>query len=399
MTERRPLNLVLVHGTWADGLPAAASDAVRAALRLRSRARPTSGQTYWYQTGHPFGARLQQAFEARGVAMQRHEPHMWSGANTFTARTEAGLALAATLASLQGPTLVIGHSHGGSVALHALAALDARRAAEIDLVTLNTPFLRSLPCVSPVQSTAFVALGVVAMVTHAATQASAQGIGIADLISLDRFTTNQLLIMTVVSLAVPGLALVVSHWFEQRVIARHVTRFCGRRLQCIRGVSDEATLVISGGLIASGLSRLAYGVVGALARQPWASALGMLLLVTVLSAVFGVFNAPGLLQTTASVLRAVSVSAMVLWVLSSLGNGLLGAEFAAVGLLYIGSIDSTPDAPAGTLRVDTLAVAQGTADGMRHSAVYEQPAVAELIADAMAGPAIAVASRPVDPAS
>jgi hypothetical protein len=61
-----------------------------------------------------------------------------------------------------------------------------------------------------------------------------------------------------------------------------------------------------------------------------------------------------------------------------------GAEFAIVGLLFMGSVDSTPDAPGGTLRVDTLSIAQGTADGLRHSAVYLGDEVTALIADGVA---------------
>lgn len=76
---------------------------------------------------------------------------------------------------------------------------------------------------------------------------------------------------------------------------------------------------------------------------------------------------------------------------TALGNALLGAEFAAVGLLYMGSVDSTPDAPEGTITVDTFAVTQGTIDGLRHSAVYEREDVVSLIA---AGVGDAVESRP-----
>jgi len=50
----------------------------------------------------------------------------------------------------------------------------------------------------------------------------------------------------------------------------------------------------------------------------------------------------------------------------------------------MGSVDSTPDAARGTIRVDTLSIAQGTADGLRHSAVYLRREVTTLIADGAA---------------
>jgi hypothetical protein len=157
-----PLHVVLVHGTWPDGVPCAIGDLVRRVLHLRRRARPVEGGTYWYQQAHPFAAGLRQALSQRGIDPQVHEPLLWTGANSFGARFEAAGRLAARLESLRGRTLVIGHSHGGSVAIHAVAQLDPARAAEVEVVTLNTPFVRVDPCASPSQVAGFLGFGMLA---------------------------------------------------------------------------------------------------------------------------------------------------------------------------------------------------------------------------------------------
>ncbi|UQE01144.1 esterase/lipase family protein [Bradyrhizobium japonicum] len=71
----------------------------------------------------------------------------WSGRNTHHARLEAGRALGRLLVSLQSQypdkrQVLIAHSHGGNVALHALKAAELKR---ISVITLNTPFTRIRP--------------------------------------------------------------------------------------------------------------------------------------------------------------------------------------------------------------------------------------------------------------
>jgi hypothetical protein len=71
----------------------------------------------------------------------------WSGRNTHHARLEAGRDLAKLLVRLQTQypnkrQVLIAHSHGGNVALHALKAANLKK---ISVITLNTPFTRIRP--------------------------------------------------------------------------------------------------------------------------------------------------------------------------------------------------------------------------------------------------------------
>ena len=378
-----PLHVVLVHGTWSDGVPRAVGDWLRRVLHMGGRPRPTDGSRYWYQQAHPFTDDLRQALLQRGIEPQVHEPLLWTGANSFGARFSAAGRLAARLQDLRGRTLVIGHSHGGSVAIQALAQLEPARAAEVEVVTLNTPFVRVDPCVSPSQAAGFFAFGMLAFVAHAAARAQASGVGIHDQLALERFTGSQLMWFGLLMTLVLGTAVVLSQRFETQVVRKQVTRFAGARLHCIRGVSDEAGLIISAGLIGAGVGRLAYGITGRLTGTPWTAVPLLLLAMGLMMAVYGVWSPPGL-GFVSSVLTWSAWASVALWVLTCLGNQFLGAEFAAVGLLFMGSVDSTPDAARGTIRVDTLSIAQGTADGLRHSAVYLRREVTTLIADGAA---------------
>lgn len=63
----------------------------------------------------------------------------WSGRNSSLARLSAARDLASHLGTQQGPHVLVGHSHGGSVALY--AALRAPALNDVRVVALNTPFI------------------------------------------------------------------------------------------------------------------------------------------------------------------------------------------------------------------------------------------------------------------
>ena len=98
----------------------------------------------------------------------------WAGANTHSARAEAGASLARFLRAgrEEHPAarhVVIAHSHGGNVALYAMRDPAARRAVD-GIVTLATPFLFATPrdLRSRADVIAWVVLGVVALLSLAA---------------------------------------------------------------------------------------------------------------------------------------------------------------------------------------------------------------------------------------
>lgn len=116
--------ITLVHGTWGR------------------RKLPFSGPL-WFEEGSTFVASLKQALAPHaGVEI---DAFLWSGKNSLNERADAGAALARRLwkQKMRFPNalqVVVGHSHGGSVALLGLGSwADVNH--EVMLVTLATPFV------------------------------------------------------------------------------------------------------------------------------------------------------------------------------------------------------------------------------------------------------------------
>jgi len=80
---------------------------------------------------------------------ERVHHFMWNGRNSHRSRVEASKLLVQDIALLleSGPVYVVGHSHGGNVAMYALRELQEGAAAEsqalddLQIITLSTPFL------------------------------------------------------------------------------------------------------------------------------------------------------------------------------------------------------------------------------------------------------------------
>ncbi len=105
--------------------------------------RPNDHGDQWWQKGSLFQTRVQQLI----AEPLEFEPFHWSGANSERQRRKAGARLAKRIASNSDPPIVVGHSHGGSVAAHALFYLrlkSRRHFAERlrALLTVGTPMLR-----------------------------------------------------------------------------------------------------------------------------------------------------------------------------------------------------------------------------------------------------------------
>lgn len=112
--------VTLVHGTWAR-------------------------RADWTTESSPLCRAIRKAM--RGPV--RFEQFLWSGRNSVTSRSKAVEQLIARLAALQrcwpdARHFVIGHSHGGNIALQAMRekAVEARMAG---IVCLSTPFLSASP--------------------------------------------------------------------------------------------------------------------------------------------------------------------------------------------------------------------------------------------------------------
>jgi hypothetical protein len=123
--------VTLVHGTWGRGM--------FPGLFPRLSSRPC-----WFEEKSVFRTQLHTLLSAEDRPVVIQEFH-WSGSNSLAARQSAAAALSSKLAEtkLQFPEYahaVVGHSHGGNVALAALSNLGDAGATWL-LVALATPFL------------------------------------------------------------------------------------------------------------------------------------------------------------------------------------------------------------------------------------------------------------------
>jgi carboxylesterase len=102
--------------------------------------RLANGGYPWWRRWSLFCCELRTAFDADGIECRVKE-FRWSGANTHEGRIQAGKALAqsieATIARNPSRTLhihIVGHSHGGNVALEAVNHLSVGRVATVVLL-------------------------------------------------------------------------------------------------------------------------------------------------------------------------------------------------------------------------------------------------------------------------
>ena len=151
MLEGHQLLITLVHGTWPRGFCPKLfllKQRVRELMRLR---QPGDPPPFWFEEGSPFLARL--SAELRDIP-QKITPLLWTGENSILEREKTAHLLAEHLSAEhaehpQATQLVIAHSHGGNIALHALYHLhqpDGSRLCKADnptplIVTLATPFV------------------------------------------------------------------------------------------------------------------------------------------------------------------------------------------------------------------------------------------------------------------
>src|ERR1017187_10144702 len=112
MSEEKPdIILTLVHGTWGRGF----------FPRLK-RKLPKPELRRWFEDGSPFRKSLEQRLA--GGIRYKIESLLWSGANSIMERDRASQELSAVLRTQRetcpnARLLVVGHSHGGNVAMKA----------------------------------------------------------------------------------------------------------------------------------------------------------------------------------------------------------------------------------------------------------------------------------------
>ena len=122
--------VTIVHGTWARGF-------------LRPTVfRPEAPR--WFEPGGRFYVDLEKSLRAEGFDPTLHS-YTWSGDNSLVERNDAERGLVEHVRGLSVerpgvPQVLIGHSHGGSVAFRTAGALGPS-AGDLFVATLATPFL------------------------------------------------------------------------------------------------------------------------------------------------------------------------------------------------------------------------------------------------------------------
>ncbi len=118
----------------------------------------------WWQIGSEFSQKMTSALADRGINDVEIRPLRWSGQNSDFDRLVAARALARLLQRLeheQRPHAVLAHSHGGNVAMEALAQRSSARQLG-GVVSFGTPFfIRRLKTVPALIALFKVVLGIV----------------------------------------------------------------------------------------------------------------------------------------------------------------------------------------------------------------------------------------------
>lgn len=126
----------LVHGMWGRGL-----------FRVGPGKEPR-----WFEKNSAFFRQLTAKLGGESSSLEV-VPFNWSGANSLVDRYEAAAELASRIEKDLPPlvrtrVIILGHSHGGNIALmasHMLRGSPGRGAVSVDVVTLATPFVRLVP--------------------------------------------------------------------------------------------------------------------------------------------------------------------------------------------------------------------------------------------------------------
>lgn len=274
---QQKLVVILVHGTWGRGF-----------FGYRKRDRPR-----WFDKDGGFTGRLIQEFGQKGISAD-FVSISWSGSNSLAERDLASRTLADDLVRLHSldphsTKIVIGHSHGGNIALKSLSYLNPIVPKPL-IVTIATPFLQIFEWKRSIMSYLMAAVAFIIIVKSTGdiiidaylnlVRAYNQGtnpILYYSLLGIGFILSGLLLKMTTSILdlfgAIPGKGYV-------RILAKFRSHASFRNFSAnspptlvLRGIDDEASLMLSLGLITTWISRLIFSVVTPLVLlgtlSPW----------------------------------------------------------------------------------------------------------------------------------
>ena len=401
----------LIHGTWPEGIWVSLKRWAWASLPYT----PEKGSAFWFQSEHGFCRQLADQLTAAGFAAELR-PFVWSGANSFAARAQAADEFVPHLAAgiHDGVRqLIVAHSHGGTVAMLAMRQIEtgatpgafggeatlrwmpARRGAgnaltfpvesivaltaqsmreglaDLELTTLATPFLRVEPFGLTTRLwSAFNLLWMTAFAAVAVAVAKRYGQDMS-YVAMSAMTFTAILIAGVIARA--------RQLVERLIVGPQAIRFVGKRIQCIRGVADEAELGISAGIVGCSAVRALLVLVGrGLARTTVVVIMGAYLAAIAVLTLATIADPGSRVVVWLYVFGAVALAFIVLLALASSMQSMLGVELAACGFGWLTSVESSPDADRHRIEVVTLASTANIATGLRH-AIYLHPQCAARI--------------------
>lgn len=310
--------VVLIHGTWARGIPG---------FGLPAMLRGTPARWVTGTDPQPALRRLRDGLRSAGVTHRTGYVYFnWSGRNTSRARRAAGARLREELGRLarQYPAagfFLVAHSHGGNVAAHALNHADAAAIQRrlLGLACLSTPFfhLAILPKL-PLARRCLAGIFFLVALAPIAAMASRNPDGVYQLWHVGHAMTA--LIATI------GAAT----WMASAWLKRHAKRLAGliayahlerRHVVLIRASGDEASLALGSMQAAAWLSRLALALMGGIGGLRIGRA--VLVLVGTMLALGG----------TAAYLDPAEAMRFTAWLVHSLPRGLEG--LTTIGMCFV----------------------------------------------------------------
>jgi hypothetical protein len=382
----------LVHGTYGRGF-------------FPKKRWPILGRPkvpIWSEPGSPFREALARELCTKGIETDMMAFH-WSGANSVQERDASAHQLAASLDANALPRLsqvIIGHSHGGTIALTA-AEHYRKKPGEVLVVTLATPFIDMFPRIDrkdpdhDKQVTRYhnLQLGKTRLMGFLA--------GLLSYFAIKTVMPGAWTGSFSISYLVIGLLSTVYAIIFNNIYGKHADSLnevpppygstCNPnavRLLVVRGTEDEAALALAAGAIQSLLASRVVRVTGLLL---WIVGTFWATILYYLGDMRQSHNLPiiflgGIVAAAAFYILMSAVEAVGRWV--------FGREFFFTGQIYAVNVNSAPDF-TGDISIHTLPGQTGkkvTPLGKevfevknykyrrRHS-LYEQQQCVELIAD------------------
>jgi hypothetical protein len=380
------LFVTLVHGTWGRGfIP-------------DFRLNPFSRRARWFEAEGAFRERLSRELREIGIR-HRTDAVIWSGSNSIRERDLAARQLAKRIRSHRrthphARHLVVGHSHGGNVALRALHHLQGE-VPDILIATLATPFMLADPRESSEGERRVIQLtNLVAIVTAVAWVFF---VFLAE--PSEEFWIEGLLIAIIVA----GIILRMSVSGSSRSARMRMTAITDLTLRfwtgkehllVLRSIDDEAALSLAAGSIANRLSHvlmrllLYVQIFIGLGMMPIVGLIALVVFDDDLVVVLGLFSyeVPPPTEVVAEIALDFIVMLLIPALAASLAfilidgawKSVFGRELVFGSLLIDIDSSSSPDTHCD-VEVRTLRQVPEAMRGLRHS-LYEHPQAAPAVA-------------------